>query len=131
MRKPVKPETVLAVFNAVLCVVRWMLIPIVLLPLAASIAAFGWKGFRSQWWMQAKKKIYWIEVPVLLVCAFWLPLKLIGWVPHVPNFTMETISFVLRLAIAYLLFTAAWITLARFTSGGNPVLSQPSTLASP
>ena len=73
---------------------------------------------------------YWIEVPLLLLTAL-IPLKLLGWVPHVNSFGMETASFVLRAAFAYLLWGAAWLVLAFVTSGGSPRFTQSSTVVSP
>ena len=41
-RKPVRPATVLSCFNAVLWMVRWVLLPADLLPLFSGVAARGW-----------------------------------------------------------------------------------------
>jgi hypothetical protein len=62
--------------------------------------------------------LYWIAAPLLLLCALALPWHLIGWVPHVGSFTMEMLSFTGRVAVAYLLFIAAWTFLASLT-GAN------------
>ncbi len=129
-RTPVRPASVLRVFNAVLWVVRWAVLPVLLLPMASAIAGRGWSGFRAIG-ANARKWLYWIEVPILLLCVFWIPLKLLGWVPHVNGFGMETVSFTLRAVFAYLLFGTAWLVLAFVTSGGKPRLTQSSTLASP
>ncbi|MFN7997134.1 MAG: hypothetical protein U0Q18_26200 [Bryobacteraceae bacterium] len=123
LRKPVKPSGVLAAFRVVLWIVRWMIIPVLVLPLCAAVAQ------RSK--VRPRTRLYWIATPVLLTLALWVSVKLIGWTPHVGGFAMETTSFVLRLAVAYLLFVAAWLLLAFLTSGGKPALTQPKTVASP
>lgn len=126
-RKPVKPATVLSVLHGIFWLVRWMVVPAAALPILASIAARGWPGARwqaRQWW-------YWIAVPILLVCAFWAPLRLMGWTPYSGHFSMEMFSFVLRLLAAYLLFVGAWLLLAFLTSGGSPRATQSSTMVSP
>jgi hypothetical protein len=126
-RKPVKPATVLKVFRFVLWLVRWMAVPVLALPAAAGIATRGWRGARlhsRKWW-------YWVATPVLLTCALWLPLKLMGWTPQAGSFGMQMFSFVARLLIAYLLFVGAWLVLAFLTSGGSPRATQSSTVASP
>lgn len=113
LRKPLKPASVLAVFNGVLWIVRWVILPVVLLPLAANVANNGWRGYRPafpRYWL------YWIEVVALLLCGIWLPLKLITWVPTFTSFGMQMTSFLFRLFIGYLLFVAALLLLELFTN---------------
>jgi len=120
-RKPVKPAIVLSVLNFVLWLVRWMVVPVLALPILCGIAT---RHRSRKWW-------YWIATPVLLVCALLLPLRLMGWRPYNGGFAMEMFSFVVRLLIAYLLFVGAWLVLEFLTSGGSPRATQSSTVASP
>jgi hypothetical protein len=120
-RKPVKPATVLNVFKAVLWLVRWMVVPVVALSIVSRIFA---RRQSLKWW-------HWIATPVLLVCALWLPLKLMGWTPLTGAFAMQMFSFIVRLLVAYLLFVGAWLVLVFLISGGSPRATQPSTVASP
>jgi hypothetical protein len=113
LRKPVKPASVQAIFNGVLWIVRWVILPVLLLPLAANMANKGWRGYRSRF---PRYWLYWIEVVVLLLCGIWAPLKLIAWVPAFSSFGVQMTSFLFRLLIAYLLFVAAWLLLELFTS---------------
>jgi hypothetical protein len=130
LRKPVKPSAVLRVFDAALWLVRWMVLPVFLLPLVSGVAWRGWAGF-GEILTRARAWRYWIAVPVLLVCAFWLPFRLLGWTPHFDSFAMQMISFSLRLLVAYLLFVGAWLVLAFFTAGGGLVRGQSKSVASP
>jgi len=130
LRKPVKPSGVEQIFNGVLWLIEWVAIPVLLLPMIAAIASDGWSGFRAAG-SSVKKWLYWIEAPVLLLCAVWLPMKLLSWVPSMSGFRMEVVSFALRVLAAYLLFVAGWLVLAFVTSGGKPRLTQPSTVVSP
>jgi hypothetical protein len=118
LRKPVKPAAILAIFNAVLWLVRWAVIPVFALPLIADISASGWSGLRS-FGRLAREWRYWLAAPILLMCALWLPLKLIGWVPQIAAFWLQMASFVVRLLAAYLLFTASWLLLTMLTSRGK------------
>lgn len=128
-RKPVKPNTVLTAFNVVLWIFRWVLIPWLLAPLAAAIARDGWRGFRKETWL--RPLLYWLSVPVLLVCALWLPLKLLGWTQQFSSFSAEMTSFVIRAAAAYIFFVGGLLALAWATSAGNPRFSHSSTAPSP
>jgi len=130
LRKPVKPASVLGVFGWVFWFVRWVMLPVLLLPVVAGAAARGWSGF-ARFGRMAGRPMYWIETAALLLCAFWAPFKILGWVPHVGSFAMEIVSFALRLLIAYLLFVGSWLLLAFLTSAGKPVASQTKTVVSP
>jgi hypothetical protein len=126
LRTPIKPPSVQRIFNVALWIVRWAVVPVLLLPAVAAIATRGWDGMREIG-SHARRCLYWLEAPLLLLCGFWIPLMLLGWVPSVGTFTMETLSFVVRAALAYLLFAGAWLLLAFVTSAGSPRLTQPST----
>ncbi len=130
LRKPVRPASVLRVFRIVLGLIRWMALPVLLLPMLSAISSQGWGGFRSVGGL-VRKWLYWIEAPILLLCAVWAPLEILGWIPHVHSFRMEAASFAARGFVAYLLFVAAWLVLAFVTSGGTPRFTQPKTVDSP
>jgi hypothetical protein len=84
----------------------------------SGIAGRGWRGF-EEFGRLRRSRLYWIAAPLLLLCALALPWHLIGWVPHVGSFTVEMVSFTVRVAVGYLLFIAAWIFLASLTSAGK------------
>lgn len=130
LRKPVKPASVLRVFNGAFWLLRWMVIPVILLPVMARIARHGWGGFRG-FGKGLRGWRIWIIVPVLLACAFLLPLRIVQWVPEVDGFWGQSASFVVRAGVAYLLFGAAWLLLAFITLRGRPDVTQPSTVVSP
>jgi len=130
LRKPVKPATIQRLFNIVTWLVRWIVLPILLLPMIAGAASRGWRGF-TYFGKPGGRRIYWLACPVLVLCGFWLPFRFIGWVPTVGSFAMEIISFTVRFLMAYLLFVGAWLLLAFLTSAGKPVLSQSRTVVSP
>ena len=117
------------IWNPVLLVLRWVAIPVLMLPMLAGIAVRGWRGFLEIGGL-ARRGLYWIIAPLLSLIAFWVPLKLIAWVPGVRGFGMEAVSFAVRAGMAYLLFVAAWLGLALATSGGKPRVTQSSTAGS-
>lgn len=129
-RKPVRPSAVLHTFNVILWMVRWVVLPVLLAPMISTIATSGWRGFPSIG-LFARRWLYWIEAPLLTLVALWVPLRLLLWVPHMSSFGMETLSFVLRAGLAYLLFAGAGLLLAFVTSGGRPRFTQSSTAVSP
>src|ERR1035437_7783610 len=111
LRTPVKPPTMARIFLGGFWIVRWMVVPAALLPMASGIAVRGWRGFGEFSWRGGWR--YWLEVPLLLVAALLLPFVGLGWVATVSGFTLEVVSFSLRGLAAYLLFVGAIWTLER------------------
>jgi hypothetical protein len=118
LRKPVKPASVQMWFNAVLFILRWILVPWVFVPLAAAVASKGWSGFKLDAWK--RPRVYWPAVTILLLLALWLPVTLIQWVPKMGGFKMEMTSFIVRAIIAYGLFVGASLALAWVASTSHP-----------
>jgi hypothetical protein len=106
-------------FNALLWMVRWVLLPADLLPLFSGVASRGWRGFKEFGWRRYSRW-YRLEVPLLTLCAVWAPFRLVDWVPRVKGFNMEMLSFGLRVGAAYILFVSAAMVLAFLTSRGKP-----------
>lgn len=131
LRKPVAPSNVLRAYWVVIWLLRWMVVPVVLFRLGASVALRGWRGFRVPWRTGRTRWHYAIEICGLLLCAIWVPLKLLDWIPHVERFALQMASFVGRAGIAYLLFVFALLAVEFITAAGRPRLIQPSTVGSP
>ena len=128
-RKPVSPESVLRWYRALIWIVRWLVVPGVLVPLAASVASFGWRGFRVRAPGRIKNIVYSLVVCALLLAGVLAPLKLILWVPQISAFAWQMASFLARLGAGYLLFVAALLLLEFVTSAGKPRATQASTAA--
>ncbi|HXK06259.1 MAG TPA: hypothetical protein VMS37_27935 [Verrucomicrobiae bacterium] len=116
LRKPVRPATVLRVFEAAIWLVRWVLLPVGLLPMLHGIAVRGWGGFGDFTWKTGLR--YWVTVPVLLLAGVMLPGLLLAWAPR-GSFALELVSFSLRTLVAYLLFVGSMVTLAERTASAR------------
>ncbi len=111
LRTAVKPTTVARIFLGAFWFVRWVVLPVALLPMASGIAARGWRGVGEFTWRGGWRR--WLEIPLLLVAGLLLPFVVLSWVPAVSGFTLEVISFSLRMLVAYLLFVGTLWTLER------------------
>ncbi|HEY1493868.1 MAG TPA: hypothetical protein VGF49_04965 [Candidatus Solibacter sp.] len=118
LHKPVKPVTVARVFQALFWIVRWIVLPVLLFPVASAIASRGWRGFGAI--MSSSPLRYWVAVPVLLLLGLQLPFVLLRWVPAFDSFALQFASFAIRLLIAYLLFVAAALRLAIVSGVQSP-----------
>jgi hypothetical protein len=122
LRTAVRPMTVARIFLAGFWIVRWVVLPVALLPMASGIAARGWRGVTEFSWRGRRR---WLEVPLLLVAGLLLPFVLLSWVPAVSGFALEVVSFSVRALVAYLLFVGALWTLERRAM----ILAQPVATA--
>lgn len=114
IRRPVKPTAIASLFTAIFWLLRWTVFPVILIPAAAVIARDGRKGwltlrFRHPW-------RHWVAVPLLALAGLQLPFVILNWVPKAPSFALEFASFTLRMGLAYALFLAAMLGLARIES---------------
>jgi hypothetical protein len=125
LRRPVKPAAVLRVFNSVWWVVRWVVVPLLLRPWITAVAEFGWRGLAPS---RLPKRVWseWFLTPLLLLCALWLPFKLLAWKPLMSGFGLEMASFIVRILIAYLLFAGGLMAFE-----GMPLFTQRKTAVSP
>lgn len=105
-------------------VARWIALPLVFAPLFAGAAAHGWRAHRGF----SRRAIV---APALVFAGVWVPLRLLTWTPRFSSFAMEMTSFVARAIVAYLLFLAASLLLARITSAGSPRFSQSKIASLP
>ena len=105
LRTPVKPAAIHAIFQGTFWLLRWAALPILLLPAASAIATQGRPAWRAQ-------RRY-VVIPLLALIGLWLPFIVLGWKPHAASFTLELASFTLRAGVAYALFIAAMLGLAR------------------
>lgn len=117
--------------DVALWLLRWLIFPVLLLPLAANVATKGFRGYTGEAWRLSKRAIYWIEVVVLLLAGIWVPLKIVTWVPKFDAFGLQFTSLLIRFFVAYLLFVVAWLLLESFSSGGKPRTSQAMTASAP
>ena len=122
LRKPVKPAAVLGVVTAIFWLIRWIVLPMLLLPWLHVVLTWrrppGLRG-RAQWTQR-------LLTPLLLLVALWLPFRILHWRPLMTSFPLEMASFIIRAAIAYLLFTGALLALE-----GMPLFTQRNKAASP
>jgi hypothetical protein len=122
LRKPIKPTAVLRIAAAVFWTLRWVIFPILLMPWISAIASTGFRTRRSApvTWMQR------VLIPLLLLCALWLPFPLLHWRPFMSGFAPEMASLIVRALVAYLLFAGGLLALE-----GMPLFTQRSRAVSP
>jgi hypothetical protein len=131
LRKPVSPGRVMTWYHGFIWALRWIIVPVFFLPLAANTALLGWRGYKWRSLRRSANVLYWFEVCALLLIAIWVPLRLLHWIPEFTRFNAQMASFAGRFALGYLLFVSALFSLEFFTSAGKPRPIQPSTVVSP
>jgi hypothetical protein len=117
LRKPVRPALILSIITWKVRVVEWVVIPVVLLPLAAGVAGDGWSGFARASFARLRSWIFWIGCPLLLLLAIYVPCWLIHKVPYQGSLALEMTSFIVRWLVAWLLFVTAWFAVVALACG--------------
>jgi hypothetical protein len=86
----------------------WIVVPMLLLPLGARMAAEGLRGlFRNVWRVR-----YFLQFALLVVIGVLLPYGLMRWHPSLPGVALQTASLAARLLAAYLLAMVSWLIMA-------------------
>jgi len=117
LRKPVKPATIAHVFGVGFWLIRWVVLPVGLLPMASGIASRGWRGAGEIGWRARWRS--WLVVPAALLVGLRVPFVLLGWVPGVEAFSLQMASFVVRIGVGYVLFVGMALGLAWWTGRGK------------
>jgi hypothetical protein len=114
LRQPVSPRGVEWVFR-----VLWAVVliggSVLLLPFAA-------RGFAEAWRI-CRQLGYWLDAVVLVVAGFYLPWRLVCWTPETGGILTETLSLLLRFALAWLVMVTAWLLLHAIAAAHAPIIS--------
>ncbi len=86
----------------------WLLVPLLLAPVVARIAAEGLSGISHAVW----KPRYFAQFAVLTVIGVVLPYGLAIWRPALPGLALQTASLALRFVLGFELAVIAWLMLA-------------------
>jgi hypothetical protein len=111
LRKPIKPTTWARAYLAVLWGIRWIVLPVMMLPIAAGAAANGARGLRSK-----PTKVFALQYLAALAIGLYIPGLLIHWIPKLTETTAQVLSFTVRFGLAYALMITAWLALAFFSA---------------
>ncbi|HSC77837.1 MAG TPA: hypothetical protein VLB32_04680 [Candidatus Acidoferrales bacterium] len=115
-RTPVSPEYTLKFLSTLDWVVEWILLPLLLLPWGAEVAAKGFAGFAGRSvaaaWKVFRRGGYWVGYLVSFALGVYVPVQLVHWVPEVESLGGQAASLAARFIVAYLLFVTAWLVLA-------------------
>jgi hypothetical protein len=109
-KEPVTPDSIHRAIDWILFLVRWIVAPLLVLPLG--IRAAGAKPVR--FWRLA---LTWI---VLFLMGAVLPHAIVHHVPGFPGFWTQILSAAGRFLVAYLLMITAWVILGRSAREAAP-----------
>jgi hypothetical protein len=109
LHKAVHPSLILRIFTWKVRIIEWVIVPVLLLPLAAGT----WKARLREW-------TFWVLCPVLLLLAIYVPWRLMNWVHWHGGLGLEMTSFIARWLVAWLLFVTAWFAVVALACGRRP-----------
>jgi hypothetical protein len=105
LRSPIHPALILSIITWKVRIMEWVIVPVLLLPLAAVSFA------RLREWT------FWVGCPLLLLLAVYVPWRLVHWVPYHGGLPWEMTSFMARWLVAWLLFVTAWFVVVALACG--------------
>jgi hypothetical protein len=119
VRRHVSRAAISGAYQTAIFVLRWIVVPGVLLPFAAAVAHFGFQGLLQgppAAWRAVRTGVYWLAIAVAAVAGVLLSSHLVAWRPlsHGATLSRETASMALRFAIAYLVVLASWLMTCSF-----------------
>ena len=102
-------------FEASRFLLRWIVVPGLVLPFFASVSRLGFRGFGRQGFTAWKKSLrnisYWGVLILSALLGVLATEKIMGWTPdfRTSTFTGETVSLIFRGLASYLLGLFAWL----------------------
>ncbi len=97
-KKPVTPESIWKALDWTMFLVRWIVIPILVVPLGMRAAGFRSMRFR-------RFALLWIA---LFLIGAVVPHTIVHWVPKMAGFWPRMLSAALRFLLAYAIMITAW-----------------------
>jgi hypothetical protein len=102
-----------SIFTGLLWLLRWVIVPGLLLPFALFCADKGFRGFLvpGGWWRTARSLGYWVVLLIAALIGVAATQAIMGWKldPRTATLQGEQTSLFLRLLFAYLLGIFAWL----------------------
>jgi hypothetical protein len=100
-------------YTFLLFVLRWVILPGVLLPFVLFCADRGFRGFIAfrDWAKTIRSLAYWIVLVVAAIAGVYFVEVVMGWRLHqkTPTLQAEQVNFGMRLLLAYLLGLFSWL----------------------
>jgi hypothetical protein len=121
LRKPIKPATWIRAYTAVLWGVRWIVLPVLMLPIVSGAAREGVRGLRRR-----RGKVFWLQYLIALGIGLYVPEVLIHWVPKLTGTGAQMASFGMRFGVAYVLLITAWLAIAFYSAPGRALQRKES-----
>ncbi len=115
-------------FGFLVAVLRWVIIPGLLLPMALLTAELGLRGLKRfrEWGRMLRSLDYWLVIALAAFIGVALTDALMDWKPKQQTATLfqEEVSVIIRLIVAYLLALFSWLwvcsMLGRLRPAGEP-----------
>jgi hypothetical protein len=110
------PRQVFHVADWLLWLLLWVVVPIVWLPIATTVAAFGFRLRRMMRSLRVLRRVsYWLWFGGLMLAGAYIPYKLVWWIPGLSDLRKQAGSAGLRFLGAYVVLISAFVALLLVT----------------
>ena len=110
------PRQVSHAADWLLWLLLWIIVPIVWLPIATTVAAFGIKLRRMMLSLRVLRRLsYWLWFCGLMLSGAYIPYRLVWWIPGLSDLRKQAWSMGLRFFVAYIILISAFVALLLVT----------------
>jgi hypothetical protein len=110
------PRQVFHAADWLLWFLLWVVVPIVWLPVATTVAAFGFRMRRMMRSLRVLRRLsYWLWFCGLVLAGAYIPYKLVWWIPDLSDLRKQAWSMGLRFFVAYVILISAFVALLLVT----------------
>ena len=128
LRGAMSPRSVMLVAGWLLWFLFGVLLPAMWLPVATTVAAFGFiRGRMVHSQRVLRRPLYWVWFCALMFIGAYVPYKLIWWIPELGDLRKQAWSAGLRFVVAYFILITAGIALVWMT-GSRTEKEDPDTI---
>jgi hypothetical protein len=106
------PRNVTRDLNWTIILIVWLIMPVMWLPIASTIAAVGFRLKRMTRSLRVlRRPAYWLWFCALMLVGAYVPYKLVWWIPDLSDLRKQAWSTGSRFFLAYVILITAWVAL--------------------
>jgi cytochrome c biogenesis protein CcdA len=113
LRRMISEPRLDSIYSGVIWLIRWVILPGVMLPFALFCADQGFRGFTAlrDWWRLQRSLSYWIGLLIAALLGVTATQAIMDWKldPKTATLQAEQVSLFFRLLFAYLLGIFSWL----------------------
>lgn len=130
LRRHISEPAMDNLYDGFVFIVRWIVVPGLILPLCLACARIGFRGFirLGVWWRAVRNLAFWIVLITAALIGIYCTGKILHWTldPKTATLTGEKIWLAFRMLVAYLMLLFGWLWVCRTLARARPQPDPPA-----